>query len=179
MKPLWRAHLHLAWARHGWVGALGLLLCLLAPAIWVWGADPERAAATALEHRLAQMRREAAAQAAAPQTTPPTITFEQGLPPPTEAVLTVKSLHALAVQHGLQTSSGDYKLTSDGSAPWQRYQIHLPVSGPYHQVKAWAAAALAAHPSLALDDWQMARDNVGQATVQARLRWTLYLGAQP
>lgn len=177
MKTLAWTHIHWAWARYGWIGAMGLVLCLLAPAMVWWGANPEREATAVLQHQRGQQQQRAVAAAAVTTEQDPVAAFRGNLPPAGDAVQVLKSLHALARQHGLQLLAGDYKLQTDGATPWQRYQINLPVVGPYNAVKAWATEALQTHPTLALEAWQTSRDKVDQGVVQARLRWTLYLGA--
>lgn len=180
MKDLWWARLHMVWVHYGPIGAMGVLLCVLAPAMLWWGADPERDITEALkQQRIQQRERAQAANSMGTTAQDPVATFQAGLPSAAEAIHTVKSLHALAKKHSLQVAAGDYKLNAEGATPWQRYQINLPVVGPYTAVKAWAAEALNTHSTLALEDWQTSREKVDQNTVQARLRWTLYVAAMP
>lgn len=181
MNHTWVAHIHFALARWGWPAAVGLLAGLVAPLLVLWGAHPEREAAQALQTQMATQIATQTARAAQHNPTAevvdPVAVFLGQLPPPQQAIETVKHLHTLAQRHGVQLSTGDYKMATDGQVAWTRYQINLPVSGPYNSVKAWVADAMNKHPTLALDDWQMGRDNVGTTVVQARLRWTLYVGA--
>jgi hypothetical protein len=58
------------------------------------------------------------------------------------------------------------------------YQLNLPVKGSYAAIWQFALSALRAIPFASLDDISFRRDSIGDATVEARLRFTLYLSEQ-
>ena len=57
-----------------------------------------------------------------------------------------------------------------------RFQMVLPVKGEYRQIRRFLAALPAEIPIIALEDVQFSRQNVGDSTVEARIRMALYLG---
>jgi hypothetical protein len=87
----------------------------------------------------------------------------------------VGTLFALAAKSGLVLSQGEYKSAWDRNARVHTYQVNLPVKGSYAAIWQFALAALRAIPFAALDDISFRRDGIGDPTVEARLRMTLYL----
>lgn len=91
-----------------------------------------------------------------------------------------------AKQH-LILNHGDYKLTQikpQKSAlkiektilnPLSRYEIVLPVTGQYTQIRQFIAQVLQDLPMLALSDLQIRRDNTQSPSVEARLVFVLLL----
>ena len=87
----------------------------------------------------------------------------------------VKTLFALAAKSGLVLRQGEYKAGYDRNAQVYTYQVNLPVKGSYGAIWQFAMAALRAIPFASLDEITFHRDAIGDATVEARLRLTLYL----
>lgn len=83
-------------------------------------------------------------------------------------------LHAIAEGAGLQLPSAEYRLHGTGT-PLERYEIVLPVSGSYAELRAFLEAALAGIPVLSLDGVNFTRRRADQARVRAELRLTLHL----
>ncbi|WP_075796616.1 hypothetical protein [Massilia putida] len=87
----------------------------------------------------------------------------------------VKTLFGLAAKSGLVLRQGEYKAGHDRNAHVYTYQVNLPVKGSYQAIWQFAMAALRAIPFASLDEISFHRDAIGDATVEARLRLTLYL----
>jgi hypothetical protein len=87
----------------------------------------------------------------------------------------VKTLFALAAKSGLVLRQGEYKAGYDRNAHVYTYQVNLPVKGSYQAIWQFAMAALRAIPFASLDEITFHRDAIGDATVESRLRLTLYL----
>jgi hypothetical protein len=87
----------------------------------------------------------------------------------------VRTLFALAAKSGLVLRQGEYKQGYDRNAHVYTYQVNLPVKGSYQAIWQFAMAALRAIPFASLDEISFHRDAIGDATVEARLRLTLYL----
>jgi hypothetical protein len=87
----------------------------------------------------------------------------------------VKTLFDLAARSGLVLRQGEYKPGYDRNAHVYTYQVNLPVKGSYASIWQFAMAALRALPFASLDDISFRREAIGDATVEARLRLTLYL----
>ena len=92
-----------------------------------------------------------------------------------------------AVKQGLLLNRGDYKLTQIKSTPANstpansnpgqvsRYEIVLPVTGQYSQIRQFIAQVLYQMPALALSEMQIKRENTLSPKVEARLVFVLML----
>lgn len=87
----------------------------------------------------------------------------------------LSKLFALAQSHGITLQQGEYRLIRDRDARVARYQMVLPVQGPYVKVRRFVSAALFAMPSAALDQIGFERKRLDDGQVDAQLRFTLYL----
>ena len=54
-------------------------------------------------------------------------------------------------------------------------RITLPVKGSYPQIRRFAAAAMAALPTLSLQSAQLRRDKIGDDRVEGRLVFVLFM----
>lgn len=85
-------------------------------------------------------------------------------------------IFAAAEREGLTLQSGEYRYSREREARLTRYQITLPVKGSYLQIQRFIAAVLAEVPAAALDDISLKREHIGEQSLEARLRFTLFLG---
>lgn len=84
-------------------------------------------------------------------------------------------LAALARKNGIALNEGEYKVTRDGRVRLMRLQMVLPVKGEYQKIRRFLAALPGEIPIIALENVQFSRQNVGDPSVEARLKLTLYL----
>ena len=96
-------------------------------------------------------------------------------------------INETAVKQGLLLNRGDYKLTQIKSTPanstpansnpgqLSRYEIVLPVTGQYSQIRQFIAQVLYQMPALALSEMQIKRENTLSPKVEARLVFVLML----
>jgi Tfp pilus assembly protein PilO len=86
-----------------------------------------------------------------------------------------------AFKHGLRLNRGDYKFTQikqgqiAGNQYASRYEIVLPVTGQYVQIRQFIANVLQSQPALALSSVKIQRDNTLATNVEARLVFVLFL----
>ena len=87
-----------------------------------------------------------------------------------------------AVKQGLLLNRGDYKLTqikatqiTSNPGQLSRYEIVLPVTGQYSQIRKFIAQVLYQMPALALSEMQIKRENTLRPTVEAKLVFVLML----
>lgn len=92
-----------------------------------------------------------------------------------------------AIKQGLRLNRGDYKFTQikqdkvigkqkvTGNQNASRYEIVLPVTGQYVQIRQFIANVLHSQPALALSSVKIQRDNTLAANVEARLVFVLFL----
>lgn len=83
-------------------------------------------------------------------------------------------LHAIAADAGLALPSAEYRLLGTGT-PLERYEIALPVTGTYAELRAFLEAALAGIPVLSLDAVSFTRQRADAPRVRAELKLTLHL----
>jgi len=163
--------------RAGPAAALCGALLLAGVVLWAW-LLPQRAA------QMEEMARPLPVPSALAEVAPPTANenlaaFYATLGEKRHAELQVKVLFDLAAKMGLVLDHGEYKFGYDKGAQVATYQITLPVKGPYGKIWQFTLQALAAMPFAALDDVNFRRDTIADTTVDARLRFTLYLKEQP
>jgi Tfp pilus assembly protein PilO len=80
-------------------------------------------------------------------------------------------LHGIGAATGVQLNSASYR-TQGTDARIVRYEIVLPVSGSYPQVRDFLKRSLAEIPVLSLDSFSIKRN---EKTLQAELRLTLHM----
>lgn len=82
-------------------------------------------------------------------------------------------LHGIGAATGVQLQSASYRTQSAGGRV-ERYEIVLPVSGPYLQVREFLKRALAEIPVLSLDQMTLKRETRNDGALQAELKLTLH-----
>lgn len=87
-------------------------------------------------------------------------------------------LRLFAAAQGLQIDlpEGDYRLAASPDARFQTYTITLPVKGSYGALRAFLAASLRQDERLALDSLEFRRDQIGVDALDARVRFSLFVG---
>ncbi len=86
-------------------------------------------------------------------------------------------VYGIATASGLQLRAADYRLSA-GTQPLTRYQITLPVSGTYTQIRSFLEAALAEIPVMSLDHASFRRKTANEGRVDTELVITLHLPRQ-
>lgn len=163
--------------RVGPVGIASTVLLLVCAAGLAWLAQ----ATDLLERRQQLAVRMAALPRGEPKVQPAPandnmVLFYRSLGERRQAGEQVRTLFALASKSGLVLSKGEYREVFDPNARVWSYQVTLPVKGSYSAIWDFALQSLQAIPFASLDDIGFHRDAVGEANVEARLRFTLYLG---
>ena len=82
-------------------------------------------------------------------------------------------LHAIARATGVELRSATYR--TQGAGPrLERYEIVVPVSGSYGQIRGFLKRALAEVPVLSLDQVSLKRESRNDARVRAELRMAIH-----
>ena len=170
------------------LGAIAVVLLSLGAAAWFLFMLPqlererEQLSETLTEQARQARRQPAAAPAALPAVVPVSAVpldnldaFYGALGQRRYAEQQLKTLFGLAAKSGLVLNQGEYKSARERNARVNTYQVNLPVKGSYAAIWQFSLAALRAIPYASLDDISFRRDNIGDPTVEARLRFTLYL----
>jgi hypothetical protein len=82
-------------------------------------------------------------------------------------------LYAIGTATGVELQSGAYR-SQQAAGRLERYELALPVSGSYAQIRDFLSRALAEIPALSLDQMTLRRDGRNDAAVHAELRLTLH-----
>ena len=83
-------------------------------------------------------------------------------------------LYAIGRATGVELQSANYK-TQNAGGRLQRYEIVLPLTGSYAQMRDFLKRSLAEIPVLSLDQITLKRENRREGQVQAELRLTLHM----
>jgi hypothetical protein len=180
-SPMLRLRLLLVRANPIVLAAGAILLVIAGAFAWtlnaVWALQRVQEAYDAQARQRAQAPKAAApAPAPAPAAAPDNLAAFYGALGERRGVeQQVRTLFGLAAKSGLVLRQGEYKQGYDRNAHVHTYQVTLPVKGSYQAIWQFAMAALRAIPYASLDDISFRRDAIGDTTVEARLRLTLYL----
>lgn len=101
--------------------------------------------------------------------------FYLELPAQTEVTQWIERIYGAAEAEQLSLVHGEYAQADIADTRLNRYRIVLPVRGSYGHIRQFIAATMAAVPGLGLDDISLQRQSVGEAEVEARIQFSLYL----
>lgn len=101
--------------------------------------------------------------------------FYQAFPAKQEATDGLERLFLAARAQNLTLEQGEYRLVRDRESGLLQYELTLPIKGPYPQIKAFIAQALADLPHASLDGIAFQRQKAGMLGVEARVRMTLHM----
>lgn len=167
-------------ANLGWSGILGLGLLAVAGGLYFSTLRPQQSRLDDLHQQAAKMRAQQAAPAAAqrpPQTAAERLAAFYGFFPSANKLPDLlEKVFAAANGQGLQLAQGEYRTLSDSAGGLTQFQVTLPVHGSYPQIRKFVDVAMAEVPALSLDSIQFDRQKVGDPTLDAKVKLTLYLG---
>ena len=159
----------------GWPGAMALALLGLLAVAYLVGVYP-------LEQRRAALKSAAAlTESARTQRVP------HSLDPQAElaqfraffggAALEerLKAIHDAAKATELNIKRVEYRMLEERRSELRQYQIVMPVAASYPHIRQFVSLALAKVPAMSLDHIGFQRKKIGDATVEAELRFTLFL----
>jgi hypothetical protein len=82
-------------------------------------------------------------------------------------------LYGIAVATGVELQSASYR-TPPSTGRVERYEISLPLTGSYAQIREFIKRSLAEIPILSIDQLSIKRQSRNDGTVQAELKLTLH-----
>lgn len=106
------------------------------------------------------------------------IEFYQFFPSQNSVPQQLDKIYRAAQVHGIQLAQANYAPSTEKRARLLRYQITLPVKGSYVQLRKFVATVLAAVPVASLDNIGFERQKIGDQTIDAKIKLTLYLDTQ-
>lgn len=96
-------------------------------------------------------------------------------PPQTSTPDALAKIYQAARQQNIDLVEGKYRPKPERAGRLLRYQITLPVTGTYRQVREFLSLVLARIPNAALDDVVFERRKIGESSVEAKITLSLYL----
>lgn len=161
----------------GWVGLALLFACALG---WVLAAGPLGAEADRLERNSAEFERRLGARANAAPVLPSTpqqqlAEFRGRFSGERRIAASVGRLQAAAKRQGVQLDQAEFRFASEAGEPLLRYTIVLPVKADYRALRRFVREALHELPGLAIEEVNLRRNDPKSATLEAQLRFVLFV----
>lgn len=166
--------LELLKAQLGLPGIAGVALIALVIALQALAVAPMEREQAELEQRLARAARKADAGSPGADKAAQLQAFYGRFRDGAGKDEWVAKLHAIAARSGVDLKSADYRLQATGTRI-ERYEIVLPVSAGYAQLRAFLKNALKEIPVLSLDQVNLKREKAIEGRLQAEVRMTLHL----
>lgn len=158
-------------------GLAGIALAALAPAILLGGILPLYDDLEAMRRQLTQKP----AQSATPAIPPEQVlmvelaAFEQRFPAVGQLSDQLDALFGLTKRHGLKVDEGQYVLVERPGGAMRRFEVTLPVSGTYPQIRTLLLAVLDTLPAAALSDVVLEREKISDSRARATLRFVFFV----
>ena len=154
----------------GGTGLAGLALLAAALAFVALVVQPLEAKSRALAERLARTSDVAAPASDAPEKLG---AFYEYLAKPEQTTDWLAKLYAIGRATGVELQSASYR--SEQAGRIERYQILLPLTGSYAQMRDFLGRALTEIPMLSLDQISLKRETPRDDGVHAELHLTLHM----
>jgi hypothetical protein len=166
----------------GWPGAVGLLL-LGAGCLGQFVLVPQQQAAVASARSEAEashqdyLRLAEGGSKAQLNSGETLVRFHDMLTPEKQADAAMETIQRDAQKNGLAPAGTEYKWQRQPNAKLAEVRIVMPLKAGYAPLRAFVKDVLTDVPGLALEQFDLQRDNIGSTTVDARLRFSLFLKA--
>jgi hypothetical protein len=82
----------------------------------------------------------------------------------------------IAFKNDIDLPQGDYQWTMDSNTSYSKFQITYPVVAPYSNVEKFVTQVLLEMPWISLNTFDIKRNGIGDADVNADLVFTMYFG---
>ena len=163
-----------------WQGLLGIALCLAAAGFYASAVDSGKTRIAGLRQEAQSVRdfaRNNPEASGAPSAGEEAwlAQFYRLLPAKASAAEWLRLLFAAAASHSVDLERGDYKMNVDRNGRLLAYEIGLPVRGSYVQIRRFIAEVLDRIPAVALDEFIVKRETIGDPRIDASIRFTLFL----
>src|SRR5262245_36713096 len=170
-----------ALTRLRWPGIGGLALLLFAAGVAGLGVQSGRQRLNALDDEVARLTSrlgQRGAASAAPGSRGQLSNFYAFFPLAENVPELLGRIHRAATHNQLLLKKGEYKLDHEADFRLARYEVTLPVSGDYAKVRGFVNDVLQAVPSAALAELALKRESAEQPELEARVRFSLFLGEE-
>ncbi len=100
--------------------------------------------------------------------------FYDALPEERDVTDILAKIHVTGEAAGVELKQAEYHLENKGTSHVE-YVMNLPIRGNYSQIRALLARVLADNPAMALDQFTLQRDKIGDGILNANVRLVLFL----
>ncbi|MEY2689783.1 MAG: hypothetical protein RL375_3982 [Pseudomonadota bacterium] len=153
------------------VGALALHGLIVAP------LEQQRLALGSQAARQAATRGATEAQAAADSPPAQLASFYAHFDTAVPLADGLERVHRAAKRLGIELSSADYQLSTPSDRKLARYRMNVNLRASYPQLRRFVSHVLHELPTLALDQIDVQRNEIGDTELEARLSFSFYLPA--
>jgi hypothetical protein len=101
--------------------------------------------------------------------------FDRTLADPRHTARSLAQLAQAAQRQGVTLQAASFRMEPARDDGYARYLIEWPAQAEYRALRRFIAQALREQPALALQELSLQRPDPASATVQAQLRWVLFL----
>jgi len=84
----------------------------------------------------------------------------------------------IAFKNEIDLPQGDYQWTMDPNTGYSKFQITYPVVGPYSDIEKFVTQVLLEMPWMSLNTFDIKRNRIGDADVNADLVFTMYFASK-
>lgn len=162
-----------------WPGLAGLALLVFTAGLTVFSIESTRQRLKALDRETVTLK----ARLGKRDINTPTATgrsqlsnFYAFFPLPENVPELLSRINRSASEHQLLLEKGEYKLNREAEFGLARYQVTLPVSGQYADVRGFVNDVLEVVPSAAVEELTLKRQSIDIPELEARVRFILFLG---
>ena len=165
----------LFWQALGWKGLAGLVLIIVSFIYLIIAAVPKAQQLQVLQTELAAVKANPKKNISN-QNEQSDIAkiFYDVFPTKTEASIKISAILRVATDNGLVINNVEYEQPLSAYSLIQ-YQIKLPLTGSYMQIRQFINQVLNTLPSIALNDISLKREDIATDLVDAQIQFTLYL----
>lgn len=162
--------------RFGWAWPLAVAAAALAITVHFAALAPARSELVAASTALAQaaLRGQAVKQEIPPATERQQLLALQATLRPAEAAELIRRLGELARAEQITLAQGEYQQQLHPETQLLQLRVTQPVKAGYPQLKRYIESVLRTIPNASLDQITARRENVGQAQLEVRLRWSFW-----
>jgi Tfp pilus assembly protein PilO len=167
----------LIWQKLGWQGLLGLLLILASLYYWFIVAVPKARQLQQLQLEFTDLRvhpKQNVSDRSNLEKHDLAKVFYDALPTQIEVNRQLSAILRIATDNGLFINKVEYEQPVAVS-PLIQYQIKLPLTGSYLQIRQFINQVLNTLPSIALSDISLKREDIAIDSVDTQIQFTLYL----
>ena len=165
------------WQTLGWKGLAGLVLIIGSLSYLIIVAVPKAQQLQRLQMEMTTVKANPKQSDSNRNNSAPSDiarTFYDVLPTQTEASSKISAILRVATDNGLVINKVEYEQPLS-VLPLIQYQIKLPLTGSYMQIRQFINQVLNTLPSIALNDISLKREDIATDLVDAQIQFTLYL----